>query len=127
MKAPRVSSWIRATGPEFGFAEIVLESTPNHLYNDRRPVPPRGAFHDRRERWARDAVDAALPPRAYARGRTACSGRRSRVVLTPGLLASSSWEANASRGRWCQEAPIHQGEHDIGRKTIAQGRPDCFR
>ena len=84
MKAPRVSSWIRATGPEFGFAEIVLESTPNHLYNDRRPVPPRGAFHDRRERWARDAVDAALPPRAYARGRTACSGRRSRVVLTPG-------------------------------------------
>ena len=43
------------------------------------------------------------------------------------MLASSSWEANAFRGRWCQEAPIHQGEHDIGRKTIAQGRPDCFR
>src|SRR5580698_10803920 len=53
--------------------------------------------------------------------------RRSRVVLTPGLLASSPWEANASRGRWWQEAPIHQGEHDIGRKAIAQGRPECFR
>jgi hypothetical protein len=47
-----------------------------------RPVPPRGAFHDRRERWARDAVDAAVPPRAYARGRTACRVRRNRVVLT---------------------------------------------
>jgi hypothetical protein len=23
--------------------------------------------------------------------------------------------------------PGHQGEHDISRKTIAQGRPDCFR
>ena len=55
------------------------------------------------------------------------SVRRSRVVLTPGLLASSPWEANASRGRWWQEAPIHQGEHDIGRKAIAQGRPECFR
>jgi hypothetical protein len=74
----------------------------------------------------------------YARGRAALKPfealaqkggrvRRSRVVLTPGLLASSPWEANASRGRWCQEAPIHQGEHDIGRKTIAQGRPECFR
>jgi hypothetical protein len=54
-------------------------------------------------------------------------GRRSRVVLTPGLLASSPWEANAFRGRWWQEAPIHQGEHDIGRRAIAQGRPECFR
>ena len=53
--------------------------------------------------------------------------RLSRVVLTPGLLASSSREANASRGRWWQEAPIHQGEHDIGRRAIAQGRPECFR
>jgi hypothetical protein len=53
--------------------------------------------------------------------------RRSRVVLTPGLLASSPREVNASRGRWWQEAPIHQGEHDISRKAIAQGRPECFR
>ena len=34
---------------------------------------------------------------------------------------------NASRGRWWQEAPIHQGERDINRKAIAQGRPECFR
>jgi hypothetical protein len=56
---------------------------------------------------------------------------RSRTAKSCGpdarMLASSLWEANASRGRWCQEAPIHQGEHDIGRKTIAQGRPECFR
>jgi hypothetical protein len=23
--------------------------------------------------------------------------------------------------------PDHQGEHEISRKTIAQGRPECFR
>jgi hypothetical protein len=73
-------------------------------------------------RWTRQCRRAL-----FARGRAA----RSRTAKSCGpdarMLASSSWEANASWGRWCQKAPIHQGEHDIGRKTIAQGRPDCFR
>ena len=70
----------------------------------------------------RDAVDAGGTVDELCR-----RVRRSRVVLTPGWLASSPWEANASRGRWWQEAPIHQGERDISRKAIAQGRPECFR
>lgn len=28
--------------------------------------------------------------------------------------------------RWWQESPVHQGEHEISRKTIAQGGPDRF-
>jgi hypothetical protein len=77
------------------------------------PVPARGACRPSRnvgrgERWARRVTRRVI-----------WRARRSRVVLTPGLLASSSREANASRGRWWQEAPIHQGEHDISRKAIA--------
>src|SRR6185437_613415 len=52
--------------------------------------------------------------------------RRNRVVLTPREQASSFREVCAFRGRWCQKAG-HQGEHGIGRQTIAQGRPECFR
>ena len=104
-----------------------LAPTPNHLYNPSCPVPRRGAYHDRREtrrgmRWTRQRRHALM------RVDERCwRVRLSRVVLTPGMLASSPWEANASRGRWWQEAPIHQGEHDIGRRAITQGRPDCFR
>src|SRR5579872_4855792 len=31
---------------------------PNQIHKPRRPAPLRGAFRDRHERWARDAVDA---------------------------------------------------------------------
>jgi hypothetical protein len=100
---------------------ISVLSRPKSPAFSAYPVPARGACRPSRnvgrgERWARRVTR-----------RVTWRARRSRVVLTPGLLASSSWEANASRGRWCQEAPIHQGERDISRKAIAQGRPECFR
>jgi hypothetical protein len=44
--------------------------------------PERGALHDRHGRW-RDAVDAAASGAPMARDERRCSGRRSRVVLTP--------------------------------------------
>jgi hypothetical protein len=100
---------------------IPFSLDPNHRLIPVHLVPTRGAARDRHERGTgcggRESADNERHDRV----------RRSRVVLTPGLLASSPWEANASRGRWWQEAPIHQGEHDIGRKAIAQGRPECFR
>jgi hypothetical protein len=43
----------------------------NHRRNQPRPVPPRGAFHDRHERWVRDAVDVMASPRTLVRGRAA--------------------------------------------------------
>ena len=65
-------------------------------------------------------------------GRERCSLTNERVMRTAKscgpdapMLASSLAEANASRGRRWQEGPVHRGEHDISRKTIAQGRPEC--
>jgi hypothetical protein len=52
---------------------------PNQNHSRSHPVPARGAFRDRHERWARDAVDALMPDDE----RRLKSGRRSRVVLTP--------------------------------------------
>ena len=86
----------------------------------------RGAFAQSSVNARRGAVDA-MHQAQFLRGRMMRRVRLSRVVLTPGMLASSPWEANASRGRWWQEAPIHQGEHDINRRATAQGRPECFR
>jgi hypothetical protein len=41
------------------FAKIFLfSSDANHFSVLRHPVPTRGAFRDRHERWARDAMDA---------------------------------------------------------------------
>ena len=36
------------------------------------------------------------------------------------------WEARYLRGDGGNRA-VHRGEHDISRKAIAQGRPECFR
>jgi hypothetical protein len=41
-------------------------------------------------------------------------------------LVSSFQEANAS-GATVARKPGHRGEHEVSRKTIAQGRPECFR
>jgi hypothetical protein len=36
-----------------------LDADPKSVAYSGRPVPLRGAYHDRLERWVRDAVDAA--------------------------------------------------------------------
>jgi hypothetical protein len=40
---------------------IYLVSIPNHLYNPRHSVPPKGAARDRSRNAGRDAVDAEVP------------------------------------------------------------------
>ena len=41
------------------------------------------------------------------------------------VLASSSLkQASASDGG---NKAVHRGEHEVSRKAIAQGRPECFR
>src|ERR1700742_370705 len=51
--------------------------------------------------------------------------RRSRVVLTPRRWRQVA--RNLFRVAMVARKPGHQGEHDISRKAIAQGRPDCLR
>ena len=50
--------------------------------------------------------------------------RRSRVVLAPRCWRQAAW--SFLRGDGDNKAG-HRGEHEISRKTIAQGRPDCLR
>jgi hypothetical protein len=51
------------------FPKLFLTPDPNHPPIVSRPGPLRGAYHDRLERWAWDAVDAAASARFW-RGRT---------------------------------------------------------
>jgi hypothetical protein len=79
---------------------------PNQLYIPGRPGPFRGAYRDRHERWVRDAMDAAA-----RKTKRACSGRRSRVVLTP--------------RRWRQvgdDASHHAGDGDNKARSPGRAR-----
>jgi hypothetical protein len=64
----------------------------------------------------RDAVDA----RASSDERHS-SGRQNRVVLAPRRWCQVLRKYSARR-RWLK-SPAHRGEHEISRKTIAQGMP----
>jgi len=101
----------------FFFSEIMIISS--------RPALTRGAFRDRHERGAGDAVDV--------RG-----SQRVRCMPTNGPVADGeavwSWHPDAgvkfatmrsaSRRRRWPKSPVHRGERGVAVKTIAQGRPD---
>ena len=90
-----------------------------------RAVPTRrGAFRDRHGRWVGDAVDAA------ASG-TRNAGRRMMLMRTAKSCGSGA-PMPASSLREAAQATVsnkhgHRGEREVSRKTIAQGRPVCFR
>jgi len=81
-------------------------------------TPRRGASANRHDRWAQDAMDA----KAVQDERGRC-GRRNRVVLI-----SRRWDQVCRDDRQSTVARKagHRGEHDISRKTIAQGMSDRF-
>src|ERR1700686_3173135 len=82
----------------FRISEIVLASPPKSVVSVRRPVPLEGRFAIVTSA-GRDAVDAD-----GASDEGAGCGRRSRVVLTPPTLVSSSWRQLHGR-RW-QKSPV---------------------
>src|SRR5664279_3458418 len=82
------------------FAKIFLfPSDANHLHIPRHPSPHKGAFRDRHERRARDAMDVGSPADESAILRTAKS-----CGPDAPTLASSFAEVPARR-RW-QESPV---------------------
>ena len=94
----------------FGKTEIV--------YSPYRPAPTRGALRGRHGRWERDAVDAAV-----SQDERYWCGRRRRVVLMPRRWHQGRGVIPRTTGA---KEPGPRGEHDISRKTIAQGMPaDC--
>jgi hypothetical protein len=52
--------------------------------------------------------------------------RRSRVVLTPRCWRQALERLTLLGGDGVNK-PGRRGEHEISRKTIARGRPDCLR
>jgi hypothetical protein len=81
----------------------IISTSPRH------PRPIRGAFRDRHERWARDAVDAggAFDERAVLRTAKSCgpdaptlASTRDNALHCAGMVATS---------------PVHQGEHEGNR------------
>src|SRR4029453_17396404 len=83
-------------------------------YSDLVPPRPRGVSRSS-QNAGRDAVDAAAPFDER------CGWvRSSRVVLTPRRWCQVCDKKR--RRRW-QESPVHRGEHEVSRKTIARGMP----
>src|SRR6202012_4381094 len=97
----------------------LLIATPNHRHNSGIPCPQEG-------RW----------PSSLTLG-AGSDGRRLREDEPRGMRTAKSCGPNApmlasSLAELFREAtvarkPGHRGEHEISRKTIAQGRPDCLR
>jgi hypothetical protein len=95
---------------------ILIFRSANQVYIHSYPVPPRGAFRDRHERWCGMRwTQAVLKTRALN------CGRRSRVVLTP-----RRWRqvCGVFRVTTVAKKPGHRGEREVSCKTIARGMPD---
>jgi hypothetical protein len=108
------------------FQKSSLTPPPNHpIIAPSRPT--RGAYRDRR--FARDGMRWTQRRRRarYACGRVALMRTAKSCGPDARNAGVKSLRGQRLPGRWWQEAPIHQGEHDIGRRAIAQGRPECFR
>ena len=98
---------------------IPLSRRANHWHTFAHPGPPEGTFRDRH-----DTLGAGLRwTRLFSR-RLGRRVRSSRVVLTPRILASSSWEARFSRATVTTSSPRRE-DHEVSRNTIAQGLPEC--
>ena len=96
-----------------------LRRRANQRY-DLPVSPERGAARDRHEtrggmRWAR----------GLRKTNASCRVRRSRVVPTPRRWCQALWVK--ARKATVARKPGRRGEREVSRKTIARGRPECFR
>jgi hypothetical protein len=95
----------------FLFSEIVFTLV--------HPAPARGAYASSRT-WSGNAVDAMAPTdeRHFLRTAKSCGPGAPRQAL--------SFARNDARATVAIKL-VHRGEHEVSRKTIAQGRPECIR
>ena len=93
----------------------------NHCNNLSVPPDKRGARDVTNVRW--DAVDVKLAKDDRRRSRTAKScGPDAPMAGVKFARSSRFLRATVTSKLWSR-----RGEHGISCKTIAQGRPDCFR
>ena len=100
-----------------------LTRRANQWLHSPRPVPSEGRFANVTD-VRRDAVDAVAALDGRGKSRTA----KSCGPDTPTLVSSFA-EAipQATVARKPGHRTGHRGEHEVTVKTIAQGRPGCFR
>ena len=104
------------------FQKLSLTPDPNHLLIPRHPVPREGAL----------AIVTDVGAGSGGRG---CAFDEQRVRRTakscgpdaPMAGVKSAMMLSHHAGDGDKQARSHRGEHEISCKTIAQGRPDCFR
>jgi hypothetical protein len=97
---------------------FLFPSDPNHRLIPRHPVPNEGRFAIVTD-VGRDAVDAAalLTNSAQADGEVVWFWRPDAGVKSGGFIPA--------RRRWQESRSPGSTKETV--KTIAQGRPDCFR
>ena len=83
-------------------------SDPNHFYISRHPGPHKGAFRDRHERKARDAMDASCAADESALLRTAKSCGPDASMVGVKLVKEIS-------PMMVTTTPDHRGEYEISR------------
>src|SRR5712691_9424846 len=103
---------------------ILLNNSGNQNYNSAVSRPTRGAFRDRHK-----TLDAGCDGRFGVRcelSRRTKTPKRTAKSCGPGAatLASSLWSYPQVT---VAKKPAHRGEHEVSRKAIAQGMPDCLR
>jgi hypothetical protein len=103
------------------FPKLSLTLDPNHLRIPRHPVPREGAL----------AIVTDVGAGSGGRG---CAFDEQRVRRTAKSCGPDAPVAGVKflrskilRDDGDKQARSRRGEHDISRRTIAQGRPDCFR
>src|SRR5882757_10723488 len=122
-----VAKWVRHNNPTGKSAKTCpsllrkifrFRRRANQGHYSARPARQEGrCATSRNARW--DAVDAEVTETkvAQADGEVVGFRRRDAGVKSCGT----------TRKAMVARKPVHQGEHEVSRKTIAQGRPGCLR
>ena len=126
---------------------FLFVDTPTHRSDISRPIPARGAYRDRHERWdgmrwtrqrwraMRSQGGLQLCERCTARKTNDADAYGKTVWSWHPLLVSSRRRCCGPTGLRCNLNPLatvtrrirRRGERDISRKAIAQGMSDCLR
>ena len=123
LQAEKILLWVQSDlGRPVPLAKIFRFSfDPNHFYISRHPRPHRGAFRDRHERRAGDAMDAKARSAKILRGRTALTRTAKSCGPDAPTMASSWWRQLHWRG-W-QKSPVTRESAKETVKTLARGMP----
>jgi hypothetical protein len=104
------------------FQKLFLTLDPNQVLIPRHPVPREGALAIATDVGAGSGGRrCAFDEQRVTRTAKSC-GPDAPMAGVKSLRSSRFLGATVTNKLWS-----HRGEHEISRKAIAQGRPECFR